>query len=277
MIIPCYTDHKSIEKWIPHLNKVLYDRNFDTIVLSKTLKQIDGVKENINKENITILDGKLLKKNMLLKIAEYIANELDVELKNTEITLLVNENTKIHIESIINLAENAKNIKIATNNIDEFKMLEQKLQEQFGILIRITNNKRKGLANSNIIINMDFPEELINKYTINTEAIIVNLEQAVKIKSKKFNGINANDIKINLKKNYNLEFQQSNIYNDFEIKELYEASLNNMGFEEVQNKLKKDNVYVSALIGNNGVISKREFKEKCKFYVKSIDKLSILN
>lgn len=124
---------------------------------------------------------------------------------------------------------------------------------------------------------MDFPEELINKYTINPEAIIVNLEHLVKIKSKKFKGINANDIKINIMKNYNIEFKQSNVYNDFETDELYEASICNLSFEEIQKKLKVDNVHVSALIGNNGIINKKEFEEKCENYVKTIDKMSILN
>lgn len=277
MIIPCDTESKNIKKWIPHLATILYDRNCNKVVLSKTLKHAEGIKEAIYKENISILDGSILKQNMLIKIAEYISNELNVELKNTEITLLVNENKKAHVESIISLAENAKNIKIVTNNIEEFKSLEQKLQERFGILIRLTNNKRKGLANSNIIINLDFPEELVNKYTINPDAIVVNLEKNVKIKYKQFSGINANNIKINLPRTYRVEFEKANIYNDFEESELYEAELVNMGFEETQQKLKKDNVYVKALIGNNGTIDKKEFREKCEFYVKTIDKVSILN
>ena len=273
VIIPCDTESKNIKKWIPNLATILYDRNCNKVVLSKTLKQVEGIKEAIYKENISILDGSILKQNMLIKIAEYISNELNLGLKNTEITLLVNENNKAHVESIIGLAENAKNIKIVTNNIEEFKSLEQKLQQQVGILIRITNNKRKGLANSNIIINLDFPEELVNKYTINPDAIVVNLEKNVKIKYKQFSGINANSIKINLPRQYRVEFEKANIYNDFEESELYEAELMDMGFEDVQRKLKKDNVYVKALIGNNGTIDEKEFKEKCKFYVKTIDKV----
>lgn len=99
----------------------------------------------------------------------------------------------------------------------------------------------------------------------------------VKIKSKKFKGINANDIKINIPTNYNIEFEKNNTYNDFETKEIYEASIYNLSFEEIQKKIKQDNVYISDLIGNNGIINKREFSEKCKKYVKTIDKMLILN
>lgn len=277
IIIPCFENNKKIKKWIPYLSNILYDNNFDTVLISKTLKQIEGIKESISKENINILNGTILKENLLVRTVEYISNKINEDISHLEVTLLVNDSKKRNIENIINLAERVKNIKIVTNNERDFKPLEEKLQELYGILIRITNNKRKGLANSGIIINIDFPEELINKYAINPDAIIVNMEYPIKINSKKFKGINASDIKINMKLNYNLEFAKNNIYNDFEAKELYEASICNLSYNEVQNKIKEDNVYVNSLIGNNGIINEKEFEEKCKFCVKTIDKMSILN
>lgn len=277
IIIPRYKNNEKTVKIIPDLVNILYDRNCDTIVLSNSLKDINGVKECINKENIKILDGTFLKENLLLEIVIYVANSMNISAKDVDVTILANDNKFDYMKNIINIAENIKNIKIVTNNVERFKNVEQKIQEILGILIRITNNKRKGLANSQIIINLDFPEELINKYAINPEAIIVNIGQNVKIKSKKFKGINANNIKISMKTNYNTEFEQNKIFNDFEEAELYEASIKNMSFEEIKKKFQKDNVNVTSLIGNNGSINKKEFEEKCKFYVKSIDKMLILN
>ena len=277
IIIPRYKNNEKTVKLIPDLVNILYDRNCDTIVLSNSLKNINGVKECINKENIKILDGTFLKENLLLEIVIYVANSMNISAKDVDVTILANDNKFDYMKNIINIAENIKNIKIVTNNVERFKNVEQKIQELLGILIRITNNKRKGLANSQIIINLDFPEELINKYAINPEAIIVNIGQNVKIKSKKFKGINANNIKISMKTNYNTEFEQNKIFNDFEEAELYEASIKNMSFEEIKKKFQKDNVNVTSLIGNNGSINKKEFEEKCKFYVKSIDKMLILN
>lgn len=277
IIIPRYKNNEKTVKIIPDLVNILYDRNCDTIVLSNSLKNINGVKECINKENIKILDGTFLKENLLLEIVIYVANSMNISAKDVDVTILANDNKFDYMKNIINIAENIKNIKIVTNNVERFKNVEQKIQEILGILIRITNNKRKGLANSQIIINLDFPEELINKYAINPEAIIVNIGQNVKIKSKKFKGINANNIKISMKTNYNTEFEQNKIFNDFEEAELYEASIKNISFEEIKKKFQKDNVNVTSLIGNNGSINKKEFEEKCKFYVKSIDKMLILN
>ena len=49
---------------------------------------------------------------------------------------------------------------------------------------------------SQIILNIDFPKELINKYNIQDEAIIVNVKGTVKINKKRFNGLNINDYEI---------------------------------------------------------------------------------
>ena len=277
VIIPINSTGKGIEKWIKYLCSVLYDSNLDTVVLSNSLKKVQGIKEQLNSENIRVLEGTLLRENLTVKLVEYIANEMNEEVKNLEITVLVNQNKKIYIQSILALAEVTKNIKIVTNNVDDFKNLEQKMQELYGILIRVTNNKRKSLAKSSIIINLDFPEELVNKFVINPDAIIVNISNQVKIKAKQFSGINMHDMKLLIKKNYNREFEKNSVYNDFDAKEIYESSIVNMEFDEVQRKLVKDNVYINSLIGVNGPINKKEFEEKCEKYVKSLDKLSRLN
>lgn len=131
IIIPCFSNNNKILKWIKDLNNILYDKNFDTVVLSKSIKKIEGVQENINKENINILNGKILKENMLLEIIKYISNEINKDMKELEITLLVNDNKVQHMKNIISLAENVKNIKLVTNNVQKFKVIEQKLQELF--------------------------------------------------------------------------------------------------------------------------------------------------
>ena len=277
VIIPTNSTGKGIEKWIKYLCSVLYDNNLDTVVLSNSLKKVQGIKELLNSENINVLEGKVLKENLVVKLVEYIANEMNEDVKNLEITVLVNQNKKIYIQLILALAEITKNIKLVTNNVDDFKSLEQKMQELYGILIRVTNNKRKSLAKSSIIINLDFPEELVNKYAINPDAIIVNINNQIKIKSKQFSGINVHNMKLLIPKNYNTEFEKNSIYNDFEANEIYEASILNMEFDEVQRKLFKDKVYINSLIGINGPINKKEFEEKCEKYVKSLDKLSRLN
>lgn len=272
IIIPCYAKSKKTLKLIPQLNNILYDKNINTIILSKTLKNQKGIQECFNKENINILNGNTLKQAMIIKILEYISNEINKNIKVLDVTILANDNKMDNIRTIMDVAENVKNIKIVTNNIEKFNIEAQKLQEKYGMLIRVTNNKRRGLSNSKIIINLDFPEEILNKYTINPEAIIVNLDNIVKIKSKAFKGININNIQIVVNEKYKTEFEKNTIYYDFDEKELYEASIYGIEHSKAKSKIEKDNVHIKNLIGNNGIINSKEFEEKCEFYVKSIDK-----
>ena len=72
--------------------------------------------------------------------------------------------TDIEFENIKILAKKYKSINIVTNHVEKFKKLEKSLEEDEGIIISITNNKKRSLMKSGIIINIDFPNELINKY-----------------------------------------------------------------------------------------------------------------
>lgn len=271
-----YSNNKII-KFMPYLNKILYDNNVDWVVLSNSLKNIEGIQESIYKANINILNGKIIKENMILKILEYISKVMKLEINQLDITVLVNNNKARNLKIILNLAENVKTIKLVTNNEEKFKALEEKMQEIMGILLRITNNKRKGLAKENIIINMDFSEESLNKYTINSNAIIINMQGGTKIRSKRFNGITVNDVNLRIPVNYKLQFARENIYYDFEAKELYEASIYYLDFEVAQKKINKDYIYIDSLVGNSGIINDKEFEEKCKIYVKTIDKTKIFD
>ena len=76
---------------------------------------------------------------------------------------------------IVLIARKVKRLTIVSNNINKFRYLEEKLYNEYGIAIELSNNRRKSLLNSNIIINVDFEEEMVNKYNINSKAIIINL------------------------------------------------------------------------------------------------------
>ena len=52
---------------------------------------------------------------------------------------------------------------------------------------------------SQIILNIDFPKELINKYNINDDAIIVNVKGKIKINKKRYNGLNINNYEIDFR------------------------------------------------------------------------------
>lgn len=125
-------------------------------------------------------------------------------------------------------------------------------------MITISNNKRKSLYKSDIIINIDFVEEDINKFILNKKAIIINIEDKVKIRSKSFYGININYYNIQFNDEINNKYLDNKMFS----KEIfYESSLYKKGnIYDIYSRIKKDNVKICNLIGNNGIINETEFK-----------------
>ena len=52
------------------------------------------------------------------------------------------------------------------------------LYEKEGILIIISNNQKKSLVKSQIILNIDFNKEVLNRYKINENAVTVSIRFA---------------------------------------------------------------------------------------------------
>jgi len=126
------------------------------------------------------------------------------------------------------------------------------LYNEFGIMLNISNNKRKSLLNSEVIINIDFPEELINKYRIYDDAIILNVSDKINFQSKRFNGININYYKIEIPDKYKLD--------DFQNEIVYESLIHERNYKKIKYKIEKDKIEINKLIGNNGTITKNEIK-----------------
>ena len=181
---------------------------------------------------------------MVSDILNYIIEKKDLKKQELELSIIVNDVSEIVIEHIKQFAKEYKRINIVTNHIEKFKNIEEQIYNEFGIQITVNNNKKKSLLKSNIIVNYDFPNELINKYNIYDEAIIVNVEDNIKIDKKRFNGIVVNDIEINK--------CEDEKYNS---KELYEAKFfKKQSFKYIRKKLKEDQIKIIDIIGNNGKI-----------------------
>lgn len=241
-----------INKIAKKINKVLYNNDIVNVALSNMLYEMEELKIKLFSNNINILNGRMLFNYMLYDIVKYILNKKDKEIKKCEISILVNDATNINIQNIIMLAKKVKILNIVTNNMKKFKEVEDYLYENFGIMIKIINNKKKSLLNSDLIINLDFPCEILNKYTIPINGIVLNLNEKIQIYNKKFNGININY--------YNIEIPQKYKIPGFSNQIVYESLIYfNKDFISANEKISKDNIRILNLIGNNGIISEKEF------------------
>lgn len=163
----------------------------------------------------------------------------------------MNDFNRINKDIITIIAQNVKKLNIVTNHIDRFKKIQDNLYNEFGIVLNISNNKKSSLVKAEIIINLDFPKELINQYNIYDKAIIINILEKIFIHKKKFNGVNISYFRIIIPKQYEIiEFDNEIAYESIIYK-----------YKEVSNIRKRiieDKVEIKKLIGNNGPVQESE-------------------
>ncbi len=245
-------NEKMTEKKIEKLAMKTYKKitkisNSKKIVLSKEMKEEEKYINYLNTYGMEISEGRWLFEILLTDIVKYITEKQKIEKAN--ISILINDLTDIEFNNIKILAQKYNMINIVTNHIEKFRKLENQLKEE-GIIITITNNKKKSLMKSNIIVNVDFPKELLNKYSLNENACIINLKKIVKITQKRFNGLTVNDYEIVFRNNV---CDEKFFNGKYEIKDLYEAGMYKKSpFIELREKIKKDGVKINKLFLNNG-------------------------
>ena len=226
---------------------VLRKTNSKKLVISKIIKKQKHYMNYLSSESYEIVDGRWLFQILIFDVLEYLIKTLDIPKEDIRIGVLVNDISDLAIYAIKQFVIQYKHVKIVTNHINSFKNMEDQISEEYGIFMDIGNNKRKILTKTNIILNFDFPTELINRYTINAEASIVNFRGNVKIKNKRFNGFNIND--------YEIAWKDENYSDKFYAKDVYEAiQYKNQPIEELLKKIKRDNVKIKELIATNTVI-----------------------
>lgn len=238
---------KKIKKLINELEKY----NIKTAILSEQLYSIEPLKNELYAKNVNLLDGRYLFKLLTENVIKYICGKSITNIEEIEISILTNDRSNINEQIIKELAEKVKTLNIITNHIDEFKKLEDYLYNEKGIIIKLSNNYKTALQKTNIIINMDLPEEIINKYVIPNKCIIVNFNGEIKIKYKKFNGININ--------NYNILIPGKCKIQGYSDKLIYESILLNKEYKEAKKQILKDKILIQNLIGEKGIINNKEF------------------
>ena len=242
------------QKNINKLIKKLVKNEYINVVLSKELLENKKLVNNLNAYDINIFDGRWLEKYLTIEILEYIAIQKDMKKEETEIAITVNQITDFCIEVIRILAKQYKRVTIITNHIEKLKKIEKEIYDKEGILIVISNNQKKSLLKPKIILNIDFNKQLLNKYKINEDAVIINLEGDMQIEEKRFNGINVNDYEIAVGREEIIWRQNMK---NFKTKDLLESVLYTKDtFSNICSKIRKNKVIIKELYGVNGKIER---------------------
>ena len=235
------------------INKLI-NNGVTNVVLSKELCENKDLINALNANNIKVFDGRWLEKYISFEILDYVIEQKGLKKQETEIAITTNEITDLSIEIIKVLAKQYKRVTVVTNYINKLRKIEKEIYEKNGILILVSNNKKKSLLKPQIILNLDFNKEVLNKYKINENAIIINLEGEMKIVTKRFNGININDYEIEIGKEECI--WRENMKN-FKNKDLLEAVLYMKdSFQNIRNRIEKNKVSIKEVFGANGKIER---------------------
>ena len=257
IILPIKEKYQSKEKQVKKENKlykktkkIIDKANSKKVILSKRVQNLKTYVNNIQSLELDIVNGKWLFFMLIPEILEYIIKKEKTKKQDIDIHILVNDINDNTIKLIKIISKTYKNVYIVTKHIEKLKKIEEQILEENGTIIMIMNNKKKSLAKAKIIVNIDFPQELINQYIIYEKAIIVDYYGNIKINKKRFNGI--------IVQNYDIEIKDINKYilesKKYYIKELYEAEFyKKQPYENVRDKIQKDGIKISKLLGTNQI------------------------
>lgn len=231
--------------------------NIDTLVFSK---ELDGeYKEKICKilsQDVNVLNGKQLMDFMKFQIVKYVLNKQNKDTKEENIYIILKKDSKINLNFLQEFIENFKMTNVVTNDIERLKNIQENLLENDGVLISISNNKRKALKRAKYVLNINLNKDELSKYNINRDAIIINVQEFVKYDNPNFDGININYFEIKCPDDLQEKFEQ--IGENFDLVKLYESMLLLENNQKISEKIKEDKVCVSGIIGNNGKILDEE-------------------
>lgn len=240
------------EKNIKKVVNKLIKNEVTNVVLSRELYEEQNLINAINASGINIFDGRWLEKYLSVQILDYIVNQKNIKKEETEIAITVNQITDFSIEIIKILAKQYKKVIVVTNHIEKLRKIEKEIYDKEGILIVVSNNQKKSLLKAQLILNIDFSKNVLNKYKINENAVIINLEGDMKIEGKRFNGININDYEIEVGRE---EIIWRENMKEFKTKDLLESALYMKDtFDSICNKIRKNKVSIKELYGVNGKI-----------------------
>ena len=262
-------DRKKVKEKLARIIKKL---GIDAVVFSKELEG-DFKNDICEMINIKVVNGKKLMEFMEYDIVKYVLDKQNADTKKEDIYIVFKRDSNLNLDFLKRFLENFRLVNIVTNDVDKLKNIQDNLLDNEGILISVSNNKRKALKRAKYILNINLTKEELEKYRINREAIIVNIGENVKYDEPCFDGVNINYFKISCPDEYLERFEQ--VGSQFNLAQMYESILlqdrvDKTKLEAVYSRIKEDNIKIVGLIGNNGPISDQELQ---KIHIQNLDKM----
>lgn len=236
---------RKIRKIAKKVNKINRKEEV-AVAISRDLINNKELIEAIESYKVKVLDGRWLLKFFIYDIVKYIADKQNERIETLTLAILINDIEEVIFTQLIQIAKCVKVLKVVTNRPSKFSYIENKLYDDYGIAIQVTNNKEKAISNTNIIINFDFNEDQINKYNLLENSIIINIKNKVKINNPNFCGNILNNYTITCNENILNEFNNKS---NFDRNVLYEGLVYRKdSFLNIQKQFELDGVRLENLI-----------------------------
>ena len=260
------------------LIKISKKLKIDAMVFSKELEGNfkQDVLSMLKDSRMEILNGKYLMKLMQFDIVKYVLNKQNNNMRQEDIYVVFKKDEKLNLDYLKQFIENFRMVNIITNDVARFKNIQDNLLENDGILISVSNNKRKALKRAKYILNVNLSKDELEKYKINRDAIIINIQENVKYDDSNFDGINVNYFEIKVPDELQEKFEK--IGGNFDDAILYESMLlseniQKKKIEDATERISKDDICITSLIGNNGIIRDEELVKINKMNLDKMRKL----
>lgn len=230
------------------------------ICVSNNLLNCNKLTNALHAQNLTILNGREIFALLIPDCLEHICTQSDTTLSDYNISIACSSLDNTLKALIFDISKKTKSLNIVSNKPKDFQTINKILQEQYGIILHTSNNKKKAFLKSQIIINYNLPIDIFNKFSLPNNAIILNIKNENKSIKKSFNGININYYNITIKESILKTFSKSNLLKDFTLQNLYESLIiENSNFEHKRKLIKNDEVKIINLVGQNNIIDKKEY------------------
>ena len=200
---------------------------------------------------------------IIKEIIEYILKLQNKDIKFEDLYIILKQDKTKYKENIAFLAQFFKTINIVTPNLKTYQKLANKLMEKYGVILTVTNNKKKSLRKAKWIVNFDMTAEEIKKYTIFQKSTIIYVEQDGVYTGNAFEGIHILKAGIDISEEIKDYFRRQFLLPQFSVTVLYESILiNKKSFNAVREQMANDRLKITNLYGIRGILSKKELEKE---------------
>lgn len=240
------------EKMLKKLKNIANIRCWKNICVSDNLRKEKSFMKFAKENHLKVLDGKWLFKNMVDQVVEYIVLAKEEMLVNQEISILCQQLDETILEKIKEICVKVKLCNILTNHTKQFQKLEEEIYQTNGIVLNVSNNYKRAISKSSIVINFDFSRKDIEKCVFSKNAYFINLDKNIKFDKKECNERNIIFYGIDMPEKY-VEFLDT--LEGFNSSILYESFIyKKTNYRNIKKELLEDDAKILYLKDCNGKI-----------------------